>query len=248
MIKITLKKLLTGAGALSLLLSAGVGIAHAEGSANVTANPPHVEAGQTQTQQQHLANIKSRGDAEINRRLTTLNSLSGKISSDSRLSSTAKTTLTAQVTSEISNLTSLKAKLDAETTLDGASADAKSIISDYRVYALIVPKILLIRTADDQLVVESKLTALAGKLQSRISQAQSSGKDVSTLTSLLSDLNSKVSASQAISSSIEQKVINLQPSDYDSDHTVLSGDRAQLQTAHEDNAKALQDAKTIVAD
>ncbi len=247
MIKNYMKKIAITIASAGLIISMGTMVASAEATAKTSSSTEAAtKAAQAQqNQQQRLANIKSKGDAEINRRLSSLNKLSDRISSDTRLSASDKSALTSQVSTEISNLTTLKTKLDGETTLDAASADAKSIISDYRVYALIVPKVMLIRTADDQLIVEDKLTTLSTKLQARISAAQTAGKDVSSLNTLLSDLNTQVANSKAISASIEQKVINLQPSDYDSDHTILTGDKTQLQTAHQANAKALQDAKNI---
>lgn len=231
---------------ISLLLSfGGVGVAHA-----LTAVPPRVPADSASTstsnQQARLANIKSKGDAEINRRIKTLNEFASKLSAAAKLSSADKTSLSAEVNSEISGLTALKTKLDAETTLDGAIADAKSIISDYRVYALVAPKVMLVKTADDEIVVQTKLTALAAKLQSRISSAQSSGKNVTSLQANLSDMNTQINAASAISTSVESKVIVLQPTDYNSDHSVLNGYRDQLQTARTDDQNAINDAKTIV--
>ena len=123
----------------------------------------------------------------------------------------------------------------------------QSIYTEYRVYALVTPKIYLVRSADDQQVAETKLTALSVKLQARITADQTAGKNVAALQADLNDLNAKVSAAQAISASIGPKVLDLQPSDYDSNHAVLSGDRDQLKTAHSDNQAALSDAKTIAA-
>ena len=60
-------------------------------------------------------------------------------------------------------------------------------------------------------------------------------------------MTTQVSNAQAISSSIESKVLTLQPSDYNSDHTLLNGDAAQLKTAHTDNEAAFTEAKNIVA-
>lgn len=197
-------------------------------------------------QQARLNAIISAGNREISRRLNTLGSLDSRINSAAKLTSGDKSSLASEVSSEQSGLNSLKTSLDAATTVSSAGNDAKSIISDYRVYALVVPKVWLVKAADDQQVVESKLSTLAGKLQSRINQAKSQGKDVTALQSALDDLNSQVSAAQSISSSVESKVLALQPSDYNSDHSILSGYRGQLQTAHADNQKALNDAKTIV--
>lgn len=212
----------------------------------MNANPPHATS--QANQQTRLGDIKSRGDAEITRRLATLNTLDGKISAATHLTAADKVSLTNEVNSEISGLTSLKSKLDSETTVSAALTDAKSIISGYRVYALVGPKVMLIKTADDQQVVEDKLTTLAGKLQTRINSAKTDGKDVSALQSSLDDLNSQLSGSKPISSSVETKVLSLEPGDYNSDHTILSGYRAQLQTARTDNQKAISDAKSIISD
>ena len=233
----TIKRSMAATGALGILLT----VASVSGASALSATN---QAANTQTR---IANIISKGDQEISRRLTTLGTLTSKINSATKLSASDKATLSAEVSSEVSGLTALKSKLDAETTLDGAKADAQSIYTDYRVYALIVPKVELVRVADDQQVAESKLTDLAAKLQTRITTAKNNGKDVTALQTQLNDMTAKTQAAQAISTSIESKVINLQPSDYNSDHALLSGDRDQLKTAHQDNQAAYADAKNIVA-
>jgi len=200
----------------------------------------------TAVQQQHLSNIIARGDQEIIRRLAQLNKLSSLITASKHLTAGDKTTLSAEVTAEISGLTALKTKLDAETTVVGASTDAKSIVADYRVYALVTPKVWLIKTADDQQTAEAKLSALITKFQTRITAAKSQGKEVTALQTALDDMTTQVKNSQAISSGIETKVLPLQPTDFNSDHTILSGDAAQLKTAHTDNEAAYTDAQTIV--
>lgn len=194
-----------------------------------------------------LQNIISKGDQEIERRLTTLNTLTSKINAATKLTASDKTTLSNEVSTTISGLTSLKTQLDASTTVTVAVGNAQDIYTEYRVYALVAPKIDLIKVADDQQAVEAKLTALAQKLQTRIAAEQQAGKNVTTLQSELTDMNAKIAASQAISLNIESTVINLEPSDYNSNHAVLSGDNTQLKTAHNDNAAADTDAKNIVA-
>ena len=195
----------------------------------------------------HQQNIIAKGDQEIERRLTTLNKLTDKVNAATKLTAADKATLSAEVSSTISGLASLKTELDSSTSLSATVGDAKSIYTEYRVYALVAPKIGLIKVADDQQVVEAKLSTLAQKLQTRITAAQQAGKNVTTLESELADMNAKISAAQAISANIESTVINLQPSDYNSNHTVLSGDNTQLQTAHADNVAAYADAKEIVS-
>jgi len=202
---------------------------------------------QTSTEQTRLQDIITKGTAEIDRRLARLNTLSAKITAATKLSTADKTTLSNEVASTISGLTALKTKLASETTLAGARQDATEIYSDYRVYALVAPKIGLIRIADDQQAVEAKLTALATKLQTRITEAKQAGHDTTQLQSQLDDLTSKVTAAQAISSKVESSVIGLQPTDYNSDHKILSGYNDQLKTARTDNQAAFTDAKNIIA-
>jgi hypothetical protein len=231
----------------ALLAAVGLLLIPSAVFAATTSTSTSASTSTTTTQQQHLANIISRGNAEINRRLTTLNTLNSKISAAVHLTSSDKSYLTTEVNTEISGLTSLESTLDAETTITAARTDVQNIFNEYRVYALVAPKVVLVKTADDQQTVEANLTTLAQKLQTHINTASANGKNVTSLQNTLTNMNTETQNAQAISSSIEAKVLTLQPSDYNSDHTILSGDLGQLKTAHGDNQAAYSDAKTIVA-
>jgi hypothetical protein len=200
-------------------------------------------------QQERIQNIIAKGDQEIARRLTTLNTLSSKISAATHLTPSDQSTLSLEVSSTISGLGSLKSSLDSATIISTAHTDAEDIYTEYRVYALVAPKVGLIKVADDQQVVQSKLTAMSAKLQTRITAAQKSGgnaSQVQTMQSELTDLNNQVAAANKISSTIETSVIGLQPTDYNSNHSVLSGDNTQLKTAHADDQAAVNDARDII--
>lgn len=201
--------------------------------------------GSAETNQTRLTNLKTRGSAEIDRRLTTLAKLTSLISSSPKLSTTEKSTLSTEVNNEISGLNTLKTKLNADTDLARARTDVQSIYSEYRVYALIVPKIHLLNVASAELVNDDKLTTLAGKLQTRITDATKNSSNISLQISL-EDMKTKIAAAQGLASGVLTKVDPLQPSDYNSDHAILSGQRDKLQTAHQDNVAAYNDAKTIV--
>jgi hypothetical protein len=201
----------------------------------------------TTAQQQDLQNIINKGNQEITRRLDTLETLSSKISAATKITASDKSYLTAEVSTEATGLTSLKTQLDADTTLATARTDAQSIITEYRVYALVVPKVWLVKTADDQQLTESQLTTLAQKIQTKITADQTAGKAVTSLQTELNDMTTQIANALKISSTIETNVLPLQPSDYDNDHTILSGDAAQLNTAHGDNVAAYTDAKNIIA-
>jgi hypothetical protein len=235
-----LRRLLASGSLIMVLVVSVGGIASAAVSSS-NANNTSV------TGQDRVKTIITKGDQEISRRQTALGKLNTKISSATKLTPNDKSVLTTQVTTEISGLTNLKTKLDADTDLATTKSDAQSIISEYRVYALVVPKVALIKVADDQQATESKLTALATKLQTAITAKQTAGKDVASLQTQLADMTTKTAAASAISTSIESGVISLQPSDYDSNHSVLTGDNTQLKSAHADNQAAYADAKAIAA-
>jgi len=217
-----------------------------DGNANVnaTTNPSNTNAS---SEKAKLQKIISRGDQEIARRLDSLSKLVSKINAATKLTDADKATLTAEVNATISGLNTLKAKLDAETTVAAARADVQSIYTEYRVYALVTPKVSLTKVADDQQVAEQKLQTLIQKFQTRLNAAKAKGKNVSALEAVLNDMIQKVNASASVSSAVQAKVIGLQPTDYNNDHATLSGTSAQLKTAHADNVAAYNDAKQIVA-
>jgi len=200
----------------------------------------------TAAQDTRVQNIIAKGDQEIARRLTTLNTLTNKINAATKLSASDKAALSTEVSTTITGLNTLKAKLDAETTIDAARADAQDILTSYRVYALVVPKVALVKVADDQQVLETKLATLAQKLQTRLTTKKQAGKDTSGLQTKLDDLNAKVTAAQTISVNIETSVIGLEPNDYNSNHAILSDDNDQLKTARADLQTARSDAQSIV--
>lgn len=223
-------------------LSVFPALASASGS---TAKTPAAKSSPT-VDQQHLLNIIAKGNDEINRRLASLEKLSGEIQSTSKLNSSDQAALEAEVNTELSGLKGLQTQLDGETQLSAAITDAQNIISEYRVYALVLPKVWLIKVADTQQTTEAKLTTVAQKLQTRLNADQTAAKDVTALVADLASLNSDISSAASISSSIEQAVLPLQPGDYDTNHSILSGDAAKLQTAHNDCVSAAAQAKTII--
>lgn len=226
-----------------MCLTFAVGSAFAASSTTGTSKKN--SAALTQVQQTDLTTLKTKGSAEINRRIDSLNSATSKINTTTKLSSSDKAYLQNEVATEISGLTSLESTLNGETTLSAARTDVQSIFSDYRVYALLLPKVRLIVAADGEIATSDKLTTLATQLQSQITTDQNAGKNVSQLQADLTDMQTQANNAQSIANSIESKVLTLQPTDYNSDHTILSGDLAQLKTAHADNQAAYNDAKKI---
>src|SRR5581483_3405463 len=241
----TTQAMLTGAILVGGTLLFG-GVVQAAAGRSTVHGASTTSSSSSTAQQTRTALIISKGNQEIERRLTTLRALDTKITSAVHLTSSDQSTRKTEVNTTTTGLTGLKAQLDAAATVSEARTDASDIYTEYRVYALVAPKVGLVKVADDQQVVQNKLSALSSKLQTRVSEEQQAGKNVVTLQNELAEMNSLVSAAHKISAGIESSTINLQPSDYNQNHEVLTGDNTQLQTARADDATAYNEAKNIV--
>ena len=91
-------------------------------------------------QSARLNQIKTRGVAEIDRRLDALQKALNKVQTASKLSESDKKTLQDQLQAEIDGLTKLKTELSGRSGLTSARADIIKIFDEYRVYGLILPK------------------------------------------------------------------------------------------------------------
>lgn len=200
----------------------------------------------TNSQASHLANLKAHGTTEIERRLSNLTAALTKLSGTAKLTAADKTALTNQINAEISSLTALKSKLTADADLTTARADVKSIVNDYRVYVLLLPKTRMVASADRFSQVETQLTSLAAKLQAKVDADKTAGQDVSAMQKSLDDLKAKVADAQQKSTSVIAPLLALQPTDYNQNHTVLVNYRSSLQTAHTDVMAARDDAKSVI--
>jgi hypothetical protein len=208
------------------------------------------EMKEVKEQQQHLTtrleNLKTRVQAEITRRTTSLTNLSNHISENKRLTDAQKTTFTSNMQTEITNLNALQTKITEETDAATLRTDVKSIVSSYRIYALYMPQVQIVLASNSILDSVDKFNALGVKLQNRISDAQSAEKDVSTLKTTYADFQGKVTDAQAQANDAISTVTSLQPQDYPGNKTTLQSARKMLQTARLDLKTARQDAQTII--
>ena len=206
-------------------------------SSAVVSPAPTVAAAATA---QKLANLKNKGTAEIDRRTTNLNNVLTKLGAVSVLKPADKDALTTQVKTELTGLATLKTKLAADTDLATARTDVQSIVTDYRVYALMLPKVGMVASADRFDSVEQKLMTLHDKLATKVSPM--SAADSAKLT----DMAAKLTDAKTKTDGIVAQLLALQPTDYNANHTVLVNFRATEKTAHDDLVAARDDAKALI--
>src|SRR5258708_26882241 len=145
-------------------------------------------------QEDTLKNVIMGADKMIANRLTTLNSLNGRIQSDTRLHSDEKTGLTADVQNEITGLNTLKTTIDADTDLTKVRADAKQIVTNFRIYEIAEPKLRLLLTLNNLQTMSTNIQSLVPQIQSLVTTLQGQGKDTSSITALLTDISSQLTS------------------------------------------------------
>jgi seryl-tRNA synthetase len=173
-----------------------------------------------------------------------------RVNSLTRLSADQKTALTNNINSNITGLTTLKAKIDADTDVTTALADVKSIYGTYRVYAEFDPQTNMLATSDTLTKAIDELTQLATKLQSRITDAGAKGNNVDSLKTLLANMQAKIADAKTQQTTVQNNIANLSPSTYNSDptgvRTTFTTSRTLLKTARTDLQTAIQDARQII--
>jgi len=197
-----------------------------------------------------LPQLISKGDAAIEARITALNSLSTKVQALKNVSGAEKTTIATQVQTNISGLTELKVKLDADTDISTARGDYTTIFGKYRIYALVIPQGTILSAADRVDTIAGLMNTLSAKLQLRIMEAQSAGQNVTTLQAALTSFNAEVSDSTAKAGAATTGIASLMPDGGDkakasANHDALVAARADIKTSTTDLKSARQNAETI---
>lgn len=198
-------------------------------------------------QQQRISNLQTKADMEINRRLSSLNNALSRLNNSQKLTAADKATLTGLIQTDITNLTALKAKIDADTDLPTLRTDVQSIVKDYRIYALIMPKGGIAVAADRVLSYADKLTALSTKLQNITLKLQAQGKDTSAIQSSITDLNAQIKDAQTQAQAAHDTVMSLTPDGYPGNKATLQTAIADLKTARNDLQKGRLDIQAAVA-
>jgi hypothetical protein len=244
----TIQKLFAGIAVTALLASAAPAFAQnivppppTAATVNVSADASAGTANVTVSTklEARITTGKSRADQEIDRRVTMLNDLNTQVQAMVKVSAAEKTAISDEVSSEVSNLTSLKTKIDADTDIATLKTDIQSITASYRIFMLVIPQGRIEVAADKIATAASSLGALAGKLQTRITSAQASGSDVTSLSASLTDMNAKLADANVQATAAVSHVSSLTPDN--GDKTKMAANNAALKLARADIKVGLQD-------
>ncbi|MDP3941744.1 MAG: hypothetical protein Q8Q49_05565 [bacterium] len=199
-----------------------------------------------ESQETVMQNLQNRAIKEIDRRLEAMNRLITRISNIKKLSDAQKATLTTQVQTEITNLTNLKTKIQADTDIDTLRTDVKSIITSYRIYALLIPKIHIITAAESMLTATEKLSSAYTELNERVDSATVAGVDTTQMKTALATMQAKITDANTQINNAISTVSALTPTGYPGNISGLKTARSYLTAARKDIVDAFNAAKDVL--
>ncbi|TSC69685.1 MAG: hypothetical protein G01um101456_37 [Parcubacteria group bacterium Gr01-1014_56] len=246
-----IRRAVAGALALSLLLPslafAQTGI---DAAVNATVQTPGVGASAS-VSAAVMTRAKEKANKEIDRRIKALNDLALRISGVTKISAEFKQNLNTNVQNQITLLSALKVKIDADTDSAILRADVKSISDAYRIFILITPQARIAAAADREATIINMLAGLGAKLQARITEAGTAGADVTALNTLLVAMGTSLSSAQVHAQNAVTGSATLAPDGGDaakmkSNTEALKASRVEIEAAHKDLVAARKAAGDIV--
>lgn len=241
-----MKKILNQAlyGALLLLGIASPALVFAQTGVSVQANVT------TNAQAGKISAAITRADKEIDRRIAALTELSARVSAMTRVTVDFKNTLNTSVQTQISDLQTLKTKIDASTDIESLKVDIQSITSGYRIYALVLPQTRIAVAADRIVTITTMMAGVGGKLQARI-QALPQSTSTAAMAAALTDMAAKMASAQTQAQAAVTATVSLTPDNGDktkaaANLAALKDARTKLQAAQKDIKAARADIELIL--
>jgi hypothetical protein len=190
------------------------------------------------------------GDQQIANRITALNKLSGRITDHhdkQRISDADADALQADVKTNIDGLNALKTALDAETDVKAARQDVQKIYTQFRIYAVVLPRDYRRLHLAIEVTVDKKLRSMEASTEQRINNAPANKKD--ELNKLFNDYKAQLSDAESTIGLAQKTWPLLTPESYNTNRptyaTNLKNLTTYVKTAHQDLHKAAADLHKI---
>lgn len=152
--------------------------------------------------------------AAIARRLATIEQLRGAIGRNRHVTEDHASALQRDLADAASGLAELARKIEAAETAEELRPLVESIVVDFRIYVLVVPKVHEVLASDTLLAVASHFDRFADKLGQIIARAEEAGLEVGEAKRLLGEMRDLIAAAERTAGPVAGSVIGLQPGDW----------------------------------
>lgn len=195
-----------------------------------------------------LAADQAKVQVQLTDRVDQLDKLSGALSGSTWLTASDRTTLTTDLSNELSGIRSLQSTVAGATTCKEVLADARAMVVNYRVFVVMSPQVRLTITADSESGIAGLMARLEGPIQAAIAAAQTAGKNVTGAQAAFTDYKARIAAVQSSTSSMVATILAFTPASYPSCWSTFLSDRTALQSGHSDLKAADADLHTLIHD
>jgi hypothetical protein len=176
-----------------------------------------------------LTTVKARAATEISRRQASLSARLTLVTSASPgLTSADRTALTTLLQGDQTGLARLGGTIAADTDLATARAARQQIFTGYRVYALALPQVRLVRASDT--LTTQALPRLTDAQQRLTSALAAAGKTDQAATAM-ADLQHQLDTIRSQTSGLSTTLLSYTPARWNADHTLLQPARRSLESA-----------------
>jgi hypothetical protein len=194
-----------------------------------------------------LATVQAKGKAATEARITSLDTAIPKVTANAYLSSADRSAILGTLNADLAAMQSLQAKIAADADIATAQADAQSIFTGYRVYAVAIPQSFYAASADG--LTDSAIPALltAQKALQAALAGPDKAKDTPAIDAQMTDLANQIATAQASSAGVSAFALSVTPAAYDANHGIWGDTRAKVKTAAQAAKAASADAKAVKA-
>lgn len=180
---------------------------------SLTTVTPGIEREETGHFLRH-SKIQSHAETLIKERINSLNANLKVIAADKSLTAEQKASLSTVITTNITGLTALRSSIASSTNATTTKNLTSSIITNFRIYGVVIPQIRIEKRIYDLQNHSVKLSDTFLKVQAKIDEYKGKGKDVTVWQKSLDDAKVLVANDMNILANLFGKVSVLKPSDY----------------------------------
>jgi hypothetical protein len=217
----------------------GVGLGQVQVDLTAIPRPTAFLTQVAERQTDNLDAARTRVDGRIQSRIAQLNALIKRVQNDSHLPASDQSLLLDEEQAAVNDLTALKAKIDADTTVADIRADQAQIAS-FHVNDFILPRGRSLVMVDDMLAIANKTNTAISSIQSKLNTLSGKGVNISAVQSALADASAKIQAEITLLSGDESTLVGLTPTSPN-----LASTFAQIR---KDLSTARSDFKAVRAD
>lgn len=193
----------------------------------------------------NLQCVQAVGNADIDKRIVSLNTLIEKAQDNKHLLAGQITPIVNDANANIHGLRTLRSTLDGETVIANARQDVKNIFVQYRIYAVVLPRDYHEIYADHMTNIHDTFVANEGLIETIIQNKANKGINVTQAQQQYQDLVAKVNDAGTQLNSTQTLFSQLVPANYPGTNQTLVTIRANLKQARTDLQGAYQDLKSI---